>query len=883
MCSIGRFVKDSCDKKSHTLEVGRQKIESFTDDDVNILSRRCGIPRNHELTDICPHHVEVYLRRYTRNQSKCCDPYSMHKKAVKKTLNEITLIQSIEGDAHGLKLIPGQKLCKRCKQRVNSLKETVPGDDVQSDNDHDQDDDDYVPQEEIEVPLESPRQELNKSLGELGVSPLSKHGIHSRNLAALGKRKIQKVQEAQGVRSQEVAAKVARVLNVTPEQLESFNKDAEYDRLMALVKEKITLTKDKREIVKFLTLTPLAWSVRKVAAEFHVSRYLVRKSRQLVRSKGILEMPDKYVGHGISEETKNIVTSFYEDDENSRSMPGAKDFVSIARNQHVQKRLLLCNVNELYVKFKSEHPDIKICRSTFASLRPKWCVTVTSSGSHSVCVCVYHQNVKLMLDACKFKTDQHTLTEKIVCNRQSRECMILRCENCPGTEPLRKHLLNEFAKLRPILDEADIGSSSSEDDEEEEEEQQVKFSQWVSTDRADIVKQRLPVSEFVDKLVDKLDTLTTHSFVASTQGAYVKKMRTELGDGEFLVLGDFAENHSFVVQDAAQSYHWNKKSCTLHPVMIYYRNVNTGVIEGCPIVYLSDDLKHDYYFVYKVIELAIHHIKTNLNMAIKKVLYVSDGCPNQYKNVYNFQSICYHERDFGIPCEWIFFATSHGKSPCDGLGGTAKRLTTRASLQRTIDNQITCAQEMFEFCTMEIQGIEFVFIKKEDMIMLRDDNSFLHKRFDPTNLYYLPGTKSFHHFTPLSTDEVGVKTVSTDTEFEFIFNFKTGQYRDENQVAVSHAQPTRNIGGGEYVVCRFEEKLRIGVVMSVDDPEKVAKVRFMHPPLPSNSLSWQSRIVEFDVPLLRILLEISPPIATTSSGRSYAVTQVDLQKIEALY
>ena len=84
-------------------------------------------------------------------------------------------------------------------------------------------------------------------------------------------------------------------------------------------------------------------------------------------------------------------------------------------------------------------------------------------------------------------------------------------------------------------------------------------------------------------------------------------------------------------------------------------------------------------------------------------------------------------------------------------------------------------------------------------------------------------------------------------------------------------------------MCRFEEKLRIGVVMSVDDPEKVAKVRFMHPPLPSNSLSWQSRIVEFDVPLLRILLEISPPIATTSSGRSYAVTQVDLQKIEALY
>ena len=124
---------------------------------------------------------------------------------------------------------------------------------------------------------------------------------------------------------------------------------------------------------------------------------------------------------------------------------------------------------------------------------------------------------------------------------------------------------------------------------------------------------------------------------------------------------------------------------------------------------------------------------------------MSDGCPNQYKNVYHFQMVCYHENDFSVPCEWIFFATSHGKSPCDGLGGTAKRLTTRASLQRTIDNQITCAQEMFDFCVNEIKGISFYFIEKEEMAILRQENSFLQKHFDPENLYYVPGTKSFHH------------------------------------------------------------------------------------------------------------------------------------------
>ena len=153
--------------------------------------------------------------------------------------------------------------------------------------------------------------------------------------------------------------------------------------------------------------------------------------------------------------------------------------------------------------------------------------------SISVCVCVYHKNVKLMLDACKFPTDQQTLTDKIVCDINNTECSkILRCEYCPGLEPLREHLLGEFDKLHPCLDDSDETSGSS--DDEEEEEQQIKFSQWVSTDCADIIKQKLPISEFVELLVEKLDALTAHSFVASTQGAYVKRVRSNLGDGELL-------------------------------------------------------------------------------------------------------------------------------------------------------------------------------------------------------------------------------------------------------------------------------------------------------------------------------------------------------------
>ena len=88
--------------------------------------------------------------------------------------------------------------------------------------------------------------------------------------------------------------------------------------------------------------------------------------------------------------------------------PGKKDCVSVklpdGTKEKMQKRLLLSNLREVYIHFKSEYPDTTIGFSTFALLRPKWCVPVGSSGTHNVCVCTYHQNVKLML-ACVDRID----------------------------------------------------------------------------------------------------------------------------------------------------------------------------------------------------------------------------------------------------------------------------------------------------------------------------------------------------------------------------------------------------------------------------------------------------------------------------------------------
>ena len=88
-------------------------------------------------------------------------------------------------------------------------------------------------------------------------------------------------------------------------------------------------------------------------------------------------------------------------------------------------------------------------------------------------------------------------------------------------------------------------------------------------------------------LVRELDKLTPHSYIAKTQGEYVKKVRYGLKLGEIVVLGDFAENHGFIIQDEVQSFHWNKKSCILHPVMIYY-TTNDDEVLSKSVVFLSN-------------------------------------------------------------------------------------------------------------------------------------------------------------------------------------------------------------------------------------------------------------------------------------------------------
>ncbi|CAB4066237.1 unnamed protein product [Lepeophtheirus salmonis] len=76
-----------------------------------------------------------------------------------------------------------------------------------------------------------------------------------------------------------------------------------------------------------------------------------------------------------------------------------QDVINFKNGSKIKKQnhLILINLQEVHHLFKPKYPQYKIGFSKFAKFRPKEC-----SGTDYVCVCVIHENMKLMLHGANF-------------------------------------------------------------------------------------------------------------------------------------------------------------------------------------------------------------------------------------------------------------------------------------------------------------------------------------------------------------------------------------------------------------------------------------------------------------------------------------------------
>lgn len=330
-------------------------------------------------------------------------------------------------------------------------------------------------------------------------------------------------------------------------------------------------------------------------------------------------------------------------------------------------------------------------------------------------------------------TTYNDCLEAVICPEPSADCYLGHCSDCPNME-----VLSDF--LKDLFDDHEID--------------EIGYCEWVSKPRTNLQTVTQCASEFVEHFCEKIQGLLPHSFIAKEQAAFLRDLKATLPENEFIVVCDFAENYAFVVQDAAPGFHWNNSQATVYPVVMYYKS--QGELCHKSLVVISDCLTHDSIAVYVYSKIVVEYIKT-LSDVVSKIHYISDGAPQQFKNFKHFSNVYYHEEDFGIPAEWHFSPTAHGKGPCDGVGGIIKRLAALASLKLPPEKQITTPWKFFEWASNP-KNLPSVTVKFSPIEDYEATKIQLNERFENTKR--IAQTQKIHCIVPRGNGIVESKRFS---------------------------------------------------------------------------------------------------------------------------
>ena len=129
-------------------------------------------------------------------------------------------------------------------------------------------------------------------------------------------------------------------------------------------------------------------------------------------------------------------------------------------------------------------------------------------------------------------------------------------------------------------------------------------------------------------------------------------------------VSDYAENYLFEVQNEVQSMHWHSYHISILVHITYVRNPNPDVDDESTRnittyhFYISDDMKHDSYFVQHCLSLHWESVVQG-GFRPKHHWIWSDGCASQFKSRVPWYFVSrYPEIIGGCSCTWFFLNRS---------------------------------------------------------------------------------------------------------------------------------------------------------------------------------------------------------------------------------
>jgi hypothetical protein len=152
---------------------------------------------------------------------------------------------------------------------------------------------------------------------------------------------------------------------------------------------------------------------------------------------------------------------------------------------------------------------------------------------------------------------------------------------------------------------------------------------------------------------------------------------------------NFSENLPCVIQDEVACNYYHRELVSIFTVVMYRRKDHQLLHRSYCVV--CDDLTHDIMHVMS----AMKEIRTAPDLLVESpdvfqgnsfrgarfIHYFTDGAKQHFKSRKAMWFLGQYKELFGVPAAWNFYASGHGKGPCDGIGSCLKSLVRRASLR----------------------------------------------------------------------------------------------------------------------------------------------------------------------------------------------------------
>ena len=385
----------------------------------------------------------------------------------------------------------------------------------------------------------------------------------------------------------------------------------------------------------------------KVMKKYKCSTYLSKVTglcrHGLNKSESKLHQIRKSARMSVVKIHQTKVTAFMTREDNSRTQPGKQDAKRLKKGEKVQTHVLTDYLTNLYNKFKSENPNLKISFTSFCRSRPKYILTAAFS-SRSSCLCTKHQNAALTIKALR------------------REGFNISVNPEKGMEQIpSSELMKDKLGVSVVL-----GQWTRVEVEEKGKRKHV----------TKIVESLMQSDKFISHVENQMFEFDAHVNRVRIQYEQIRTLKEKLPKHEMIIQLDFAENYSCKSLEEVQSAYFNQTSVTLHPMVVYFKS-DDDKLEHKSFIIVSDEMAHKSSTVIAFIAELMPILK-EMDSGLKYIHYWSDSPTSQYRNKQMFDFIANHQCVHGVKGRWNYFEAGHGKGPCDGLGGTCKRMADEA-------------------------------------------------------------------------------------------------------------------------------------------------------------------------------------------------------------